>query len=88
MKGLPHRDGAAAPELGLQRVSWVRVHVGGHGVRCEVAGIAHRRPVVRTVSLRTATALAAGGVPLVVRSDRGGRSTASSVPSAPARRAG
>lgn len=56
------------PELGLQRVVWVRIVLRPGGASCEVAGLAHRRPVARTVPLRTATALLAAGVPGVVRS--------------------
>ena len=59
---------ASSPELGLQRVSWVRIVLGPQGPSCEVAGLAHRRPVRRTVPLRTATALMRAGVPGVVRS--------------------
>jgi hypothetical protein len=55
-------------DVGLRRVSWVRVDVDADGaVRCQLAGIGHRRPVVRRLPLRTAAALAAAGVPLVVR---------------------
>lgn len=51
------------PELGLQRVRWVRILADQAGTQCTVAGIAHRRPVVRSIPLRTATALLAAGVP-------------------------
>ena len=61
----------ACPELGLQRVNWVRIVLRPGGASCEVAGLAHRRPVLRTVPLRTATALLAAGVPGVVRSEGG-----------------
>jgi hypothetical protein len=63
MGGRPQRSGPAIPELGLERISWVRVLVGAGSPRCAVGGIAHRRPVVRSVPLRTATALIAAGVP-------------------------
>ena len=63
MAGRPQHTQPAVPELGLQRVRWVRITMGASGPRCRVAGIAHRRPVVRTVPLRTATALLAAGVP-------------------------
>lgn len=53
--------------LGFRRVSWVRIVVGRSGVRCEVAGVVHRRPVVRPVPLRSALALSLAGVPTVVR---------------------
>ncbi|MFP5376350.1 MAG: hypothetical protein ACLGIO_06155 [Acidimicrobiia bacterium] len=67
MGGTPQGQLSALPELGLQRVSWVRIVVGPERTTCEVAGMAHRRPVLRTVPLRTATALLAAGVPGVVR---------------------
>ncbi|HVM01469.1 MAG TPA: hypothetical protein VM263_02270 [Acidimicrobiales bacterium] len=67
MGGIPQTRLGACPELGLQRVSWVRIVVGPGRTTCEVAGMAHRRPVLRTVPLRTATALLAAGVPGVVR---------------------
>ena len=62
MEGHP-QAGPRLPTLGLQRVNWVRILVHDGGTRCQVAGIGHRRPVVRTVPLRTATALMAAGVP-------------------------
>ena len=55
------------PEVGLSRVCWVRIVVAGPRTVCVVGGIAHRRPVVRRVSLATATSLASSGVPAVVR---------------------
>ena len=69
MRGSPQTPPpAACPELGLQRVSWVRIVLGRGEPRCQVAGVAHRRPVVRTLPLRTAAALVAAGVPAFVRS--------------------
>ena len=62
MAGRPQAEWAV-PELGLRRVRWVRITVGSSGPVCMVAGQAHRRPVVRSVPLRTATALLAAGVP-------------------------
>ncbi|MGQ0521629.1 MAG: hypothetical protein ACT4PX_10835 [Actinomycetota bacterium] len=59
------------PELGLRRVRWVRIVADGDGTRCTVGGIAHRRPVVRAIPLRTATALLAAGVPGWVSRPRG-----------------
>lgn len=67
MGGIPQGRPGPCPQLGLQRVSWVRIVVGPERTTCEVAGMAHRRPVLRTVPLRTATALLAAGVPGVVR---------------------
>ena len=52
----------------MRRVSWVRIVVDGAGAHCEVLGVGHRLPSVRRVSLDTALALAASGVPTVVRS--------------------
>ena len=55
----------------MRRVSWVRIVVDGEGAQCEVLGVGHRLPAVRRVSLDTALALAASGVPTVVRSADG-----------------
>ena len=52
----------------MRRVSWVRIVVDGDGAHCEVLGVGHRLPSVRRVSLDTALALSASGVPTVVRS--------------------
>lgn len=52
----------------MRRVSWVKIVVDGDGARCEVLGVGHRLPAARRVSLDTALALAASGVPTVVRS--------------------
>lgn len=51
----------------MRRVSWVRIVVDGAGAQCEVHGVGHRLPGTRPVSLETALALAASGVPTVVR---------------------
>ena len=67
MRGDPS---AAAPELGLRRVFWVRVTVGPRGVRYEAVGLSHRRPATRVVTAATARRLAAGGVPLVTAGAR------------------
>ena len=63
----------AAPtvETGMRRVSWVRITLDEHGVHCDLLGVGHRLPRVRRVSLDTALALAAQGVPTVVRSPDG-----------------
>jgi hypothetical protein len=55
----------------MRRVSWVRIMVDDQGVHCEVLGVGHRLPNARRVSLDTALALAASGVPTVVRSATG-----------------
>jgi hypothetical protein len=52
----------------MRRVSWVRITVDGERAHCEVLGVGHRLPSVHRVSLDTALALAASGVPTVVRS--------------------
>ena len=52
----------------MRHVSWVRIVVDGSGAHCEILGVGHRLPTVRRVSLDTALALAASGVPTVVRS--------------------
>ena len=54
----------------MRRVGWVRVVVkdGGEAV-CHVMGTGHRLPTVLRVPLATALALAAEGVPCVVRGE-------------------
>ena len=54
----------------MRRVSWVRIVVDDQGPHCEVLGVGHRLPNTRRVSLDTALALSASGVPTVVRSAR------------------
>ncbi|MCA1707965.1 MAG: hypothetical protein LC808_33695 [Actinobacteria bacterium] len=54
-------------ELGMRRVSFVRVVVSDACVAAEVVGVGHRLPSTRRVSLTTAAALAAHGVPMVLR---------------------
>lgn len=53
---------------GMRRVSFVRIVVADGRTRFEVVGTGHRLPTVRTVSVDTALALVAGGVPSVIRS--------------------
>ena len=55
------------PACGLRRVQWVRIDLTADVPRAEVAGIGHRQPVIRPIPLRTANALAASGVPTLVR---------------------
>ncbi len=55
----------------MRRVSWVRIVVDDGGAHCAVLGVGHRLPRARRVSLDTAVALAAAGVPTVVRSADG-----------------
>jgi hypothetical protein len=58
----------AAVPTGMRRVSWVRITLDDQGAHCEVLGVGHRLPSARRVSLDTALALAASGVPTLVRS--------------------
>jgi hypothetical protein len=55
----------------MRRVSWVRIVLDGERTRCELFGVGHRLPSARPVSLETALALSASGVPTVVRSAHG-----------------
>ncbi len=55
------------PELGMRRVRWVRISVSDAGVRADVAGIAHRFPIVRRVPLQWAHKLIRAGCPYVIR---------------------
>ena len=52
----------------MRRVSWVRIVLDESGPHCQVLGVGHRLPNARRISLDTALALAATGVPTVVRS--------------------
>ena len=54
---------------------WVRIVVDDAGTHCALLGVGHRLPNVRRVSLDTALALAARGVPTVVRSAEGAADT-------------
>jgi hypothetical protein len=54
-------------ETGMRRNCWVRIVVDDEGAHCELLGVGHRFPNVRRISLDTAVALAAKGVPTVVR---------------------
>jgi hypothetical protein len=65
---MPKAARAKSVETGMRRVSWVRIVLDGPETRCEVHGVGHRFPSVRRVSLDTALALSARGVPTVVRS--------------------
>jgi hypothetical protein len=67
MIGLPKTAPRTAVDTGMRRVSWVRIVVDGTATHCEVLGVGHRLPNAHPVSLETALALAAGGVPTVVR---------------------
>ena len=58
-------------QTGMRRNCWVRIVVDAGGVHCELLGVGHRLPSVRRISLDTALALRARGVPTVVRSADG-----------------
>jgi hypothetical protein len=61
-------SGTDAPDLGLRRISWVRIELLAHGHRCAVVvGVSHRLPVERSVPLGTALELWRSGVPTVLR---------------------
>ena len=55
-------------DTGMRRVSWVRIVLDDDGAHCQVLGVGHRLPNARPISLETALALAATGVPTVIRS--------------------
>jgi hypothetical protein len=57
----------ASHETGMRRNCWVRIVVDDEGAHCQLLGVGHRFPSVRRISLDTAVALAAKGVPTVVR---------------------
>lgn len=59
----------------MRHVVWVRIVVDDEGPHCDVLGVGHRLPNVHRVSLETALALAASGVPTVVRPADGAAQT-------------
>jgi hypothetical protein len=65
----PASPAPVVPELGMRRVRWVRISVSAEGVRAEVAGIAHRLPIIRPVPIHWAHTLIRAGCPYVVRRD-------------------
>lgn len=62
-------DAPRFPGTGMRRIDWVRIVVSPAGTSCQAVGVADRLPVDRPITLRTATSLVAGGVPVVVRSE-------------------
>ncbi len=67
----------------MRRVRWVAISIGDDGMRAEVAGLAHRFPITRPVTLQVANRLIRAGCPYIVR--RSGRATAPSAePAQPA----
>jgi len=62
-------DKSTVSALGMRRVSWVQILVdeGGEYSRAEAHGIGHRLPRTVPIPLSAAAALAAQGVPLLVR---------------------
>ncbi len=65
----PTSDVDPFPELGMRRVRWVVITVTDGGVRADVAGLAHRFPIMRPVTLATANRLIRAGCAVVVRRD-------------------
>jgi hypothetical protein len=61
---------AMVPQIGMRRVRWVRISVSDGGIRAEVAGLAHRLPIIRPVPLHWANSLIRAGCPYVVRRER------------------
>jgi len=61
------RANGVAGQLGFRRVDFVRVVIDGDHRTYEVHGVAHRLPVVRRAPGATVSALAAQGVPVVIR---------------------
>jgi hypothetical protein len=59
-------EGRATP-LGLRRVDYVRLLVGGAHIRAELVGVAYRLPTAMPVSLPYAARLIAAGTPTVTR---------------------
>ena len=57
-------------QIGMRRVQWVRISISDDGLRAEVAGLAHRLPIIRPVPLlRAGRSLIRAGCPYVVRDD-------------------
>ncbi len=63
----PGADGHPSVIAAVRHVNWVRIDLTGPTPCAEMAVIGHRRPLVRSIPLRTARSLAAAGVPTVVR---------------------
>jgi hypothetical protein len=63
------RENSMVSGVGLRRVAWVQVMVDEHGeyTRAEAHGIGHRLPSTVPIPLSAAAALAAAGVPVLVR---------------------
>jgi hypothetical protein len=55
----------SAALLGLDRLCYVKLIRGRTGLRAEVEGVCHHRPVTRRVPVRVAGDLVAAGVPVV-----------------------
>lgn len=70
--GDPGGTGQVHAGLGMRRVDWVRILVAGSAVRCDAHGVGHRLPCRRPLSLGTALALRAVGVPTIIRSESAG----------------
>ena len=66
----PATDEVDVFQIGTRRVQWVRISISDDGLRADVAGLAHRLPIIRPVPLPRAYALIRAGCPYVVRDDR------------------
>ena len=63
---LARRIDSDVSSLGMRRVDWVRITVGGESTTAEAFGVGHRQPCRRTLPLPMAARLTADGVPFVV----------------------
>ena len=66
---VPDPVGARHVSAGYRRLTWQQIDVSGDAVDCRLRGVRHRLPADRPVSLGTALALAAGGLPTVIHVD-------------------
>ena len=51
----------------MRRVDFVRITVCAGKPTCEAIGVSHRLPTTRRIPMRVANALAATGIPIVMR---------------------
>ena len=63
---VPDAAGARHVSAAYRRLTWQQIDIAGDVVDCRLRGVRHRLPADRPVSLGTALALAAGGLPTVV----------------------
>jgi hypothetical protein len=65
--GHPDPVAAAHVKLAFRRLAWQKIDLTDGTPHCEVRGLRYRLPGSRPVSVGAALALAAGGLPTVVR---------------------